>query len=104
MELCPAARACHLPLGFGFLELVRLQVDSVRPGDLEAWSPSVSEPGGGWGANNEAFSQGSRRAGRGKAICPRPQAPRAAGRERGCGRWCQALAGAAGRLGQPGAG
>lgn len=70
MALCPAACACHLPLGFGFLELVRLQVDSVRPGDLGAWSPSVSEPGGGWGVNNEAFSRGNGGAGRGKAICP----------------------------------
>lgn len=59
--LCHAACGCHLLPGFGFLELVPLQVDFVRPGDLTARSLGVSEPDGGWvGGNNEAFPQESR--------------------------------------------
>lgn len=58
---------------------------ACETGDLEAWSPSASEPGGGgWGVNKEAFSGGSGCSGRGKAVCPCPQASRKAAMERGC--------------------
>lgn len=79
-------------------KLVRLQVDSVRPGDLAARRLGVSEPGGGQGETMRPFPGGK---GLSRAVgkqCARTLRPRGlAGSKRDCwGQWCQALAGPAG--------